>query len=83
MGDPIVSTDKRARGNPRECKIPWPPALRAMPAGAKRACNGWYRQTKETKCGGKDDRESQRPDSTGEAGEPDLRGPGGGKRGVW
>jgi hypothetical protein len=48
----------------------------------------WYRQAKETKRGGKGDRESEHPSSTCEAGEVFPRRPGGGKgdaelRGRW
>ena len=48
--------------------------------GSESQAATWYRQAKETKCGGMNGRESQRPDSTGEAGESDPRRPGGGKR---
>ncbi len=37
----------------------------------------WYRQAKETKCGGTAGRKSQCLDSTEEAGELDPQGPGG------
>ena len=50
--------------------------------GSKLKAQGWYRQAKETKCGGTGVRESQRPDSTCEAGERDPIEPRGGKRDV-
>ena len=45
--------------------------------GSERCVIPWYRQVKETKCGGKGGRKSQCLDSTEEAGELGPRGPGG------
>ena len=60
------------------------PRERPTPAGANRAA-AWYRQAKETKCGGTGVEKSESADSTVEVGEPAPRGPGGGKRriGSW
>ena len=60
------------------------PGERPTPAGANRAA-AWYRQAKETKCGGTGVEKSESADSTVEVGEPAPRGPGGGKRriGSW
>ena len=46
-----------------------------LDVGSKRTARRWYRQAKETKCGGKGGRESEHLDSTGEAGELDPRDP--------
>ena len=48
---------------------PGPPLAHAAAAGAKKSVLPWYRQTKATKCGGRDGRKSQCLDSTVEAGE--------------
>jgi hypothetical protein len=48
---------------------PRPDAAPRSGGGSETCVLPWYRQTKETKCGGKDDRKSQCLDSTDETGE--------------
>src|SRR5208337_843653 len=56
---------------------PRPNVAARSDGGSERCVILWYRQVKETKCGGKDGRKSQCLDSTDESGELDPHGPGG------
>ena len=56
------------------------PGERPTPAGANRAA-AWYRQAKETKCGGTGVEKSESADSTDEVGEPAPRDPAEGSGG--
>jgi hypothetical protein len=76
LGDPVISTEEARKGIPGN----QPQARRLVLGGGESEINrvrSWYRQAKETKRGGRDDRKSQCLDSTEEAGELDPRGPGG------
>ena len=53
-----------------ECVRPW---------GSEGRRKRWYRRAKETMRGGRGGEKSESVDSTEEAGEPTLKGPGGGK----
>jgi hypothetical protein len=68
LGDPADSTNTDPDG---DTGIPTPGPLSTLGGGGseKNRVLWWYRQAKETKCGGMGGRESQCLDSTEEAGE--------------
>jgi hypothetical protein len=76
LGDPVVSTEAFPDGDTGR-PTPGPPLTTRHGGGSKKGAFPWYRQAKETKCGGTDGRKSQCLDSTVEAGEQSLeRTPG-------
>jgi hypothetical protein len=68
LGAPVVSTEAFPDGDTGRT-TPGPPRQHAAAAGAKSCVTPWHRQTKETKCGGRNGRKSQCLDSTVEPGE--------------
>ena len=76
LGEPVVSTEAFPEGDTGR-PTPGPTWQHAAAAGAKSCVIPWYRQAKETKCGGRNGRKSQCLDSTDEAGELAPQGPGG------
>ena len=68
LGDPVVSTEAFPDGDTGR-PTPGPPPTTRHGGGSETDAFPWYRQAKETKCGGKDGRKSQCLDSTDEAGE--------------
>lgn len=71
LGGPDVSTREGKAGHlgGRWNKSPFSARWSSRPCRAKGWAMGWYRIAKETKRGGMDGRKSERPSSTGEAGE--------------
>jgi hypothetical protein len=68
LGDPVVSTEAFPDGDTGR-STPGPPSVTRHDGGSESDAFPWYRQAKETKCGGRGGRKSQCLDSTDEAGE--------------
>jgi hypothetical protein len=67
-GNPVVSTEDNPDGDTGR-PTPGPTPATRHGGGSEIGAFPWYRQAKETKCGGMDGRKSQCLDSTVEAGE--------------
>jgi len=73
----ILSSPRKHPGRGYRVNNPRPDVAARSGDGSETCVVPWYRQAKETKCGGRGGRKSQCLDSTEEAGELDPRGPGG------
>jgi len=81
LGEPVSSFRKLPeRGTGRANPRPLEPSRRTQGSEANR--DGRYRRVKENETRGDEGRQSERPSSTNEGGEPKPRGPSGGKGGV-
>jgi len=58
VGGPVVSTLDPERGNRSRAQKPLALGLARQAVGSEASVQGWYRQAKATKCGGKGGRES-------------------------